>query len=193
MIVFEHLSSGGGSVISRETCLPPNSIYCFAYIYNVDFCTFLFFYLSIWTIWGLGFMFLPTPTNPILERGTKVRVKLIKEPPMYLLTTKIGPERPTGYGLLINSYWRKVFTSLFFYVLINFLTNKTLQGFAKAVRCHSLSVLSQLLMSLVSQCVKNCHECSNVRLSFIDLRWAQLYVSLVVFVFHYHNIVLCWA
>ena len=49
-------------------------------------------------------MFLPTPTNPILEKGTKVRVKLIKEPPMYLLTTKIGPERPTGYGLLINSY-----------------------------------------------------------------------------------------
>ena len=42
-------------------------------------------------------------TNPILEKGTKVRVKLIKEPPIYLLTTKIGPERPTGYGLLIHS------------------------------------------------------------------------------------------
>ena len=107
-----------------------------------------FFYLSLWTIWGLCFMFLPTPstalhtckvdlytywlhsyldyssffvlcasfsrwgnegvkywkkTNPILEKGTKVRVKLIKEPPIYLLTTKIGPERPTGYGLLIHS------------------------------------------------------------------------------------------
>ena len=44
-------------------------------------CRFLYiptFYLSLWTIWGLCFMFLPTPTNPILEKGTKVHVKLTK-------------------------------------------------------------------------------------------------------------------
>ena len=122
MIVFEHLSSGGGSVISRETCLPPNSIYCFAYIYNVDFYTFLF---SIWAF-GLFEVFVLCFSQLQLirywKKGQKFMLSLQKEPPIYLLTTEIGPERPTGYGLLIHSWWRKVFTSLFFCVLINFLT-----------------------------------------------------------------------
>ena len=86
-------------------------------------------------------------TNPILEKGTKVYVKLTKRT-AYLPTDHQDRSGTSDWLRSISSFMvmKCFYRSVFLRSNQFSFTNKTLQGIAKAVRYHSLPVLSQPLM-----------------------------------------------